>query len=87
MFKDLQNNLPKELCHEYKDFKLDNRAKNSINKLLGTDFIAVYREIGAYDNQWKYNDIDCGAETVLLVKGCGTTIRMWNSEWAGFEEI
>lgn len=67
--------------------RLDNRAKNSLNSVLDTDFIAVYRSTEDYQIQWNAQDLNWGDENVLLITSKGGLVRMSNSEWASFERV
>ena len=72
----------------HETFKKDTRAKNSLNKLLNTDFKAVYRQEGNYKKfQWKHNKIDCCGEKFYVVTSKDKVVEMFNSEWCWFKEV
>ena len=75
---------------EFKDhytFKIDNRAKNSFNKLLGTDFKAVYRRDCNLANQLKYSNLHFDTGSMYILKSDGTLLLVNNSEWAGISIV
>lgn len=68
-------------------FKLDSRAKNTLNSLLGTQFKGVYRESTKYHQQWSSKDgVDLSGETVYIVTSKWTVICFTNSEWASLSK-
>lgn len=69
-------------------YVIDQRAKNSINKVLGTTFIAVYRkELYAKKTQMKAEHLsfDCGE--VFVVKQDMTVLCFNNSEWFSIRPV
>lgn len=81
--------LPLQIFDDYTNqvMRLDNRARNSLNSVLDTDFIAVYRSTEDYRIQWNAQDLNWGDEHVLLITSKGGLVRMSNSEWASFERV
>lgn len=74
---------------EFKDqygevYKKDNRARETLNKVLDTEFKAVFRSENRYKNQWKYPDIDWCGETIYIITHKNKLVSMQNSEWAFF---
>jgi hypothetical protein len=70
-------------CDGYLEhFKLDNRARNTLNKVFDTQFLAVYREVPRYSKQWSAADIDWCGERVYIVTSKRGIVSMQNSEWA-----
>lgn len=66
-------------------YKLDSRAKNTLNSLLGVEFKGVYREARQYDQQWSAKDgLDVSGETFYLVTSKWHVVCFTNSEWASF---
>lgn len=64
-------------------FKLDSRAKNSLNALLDTQFKGVYREADKYHQQWSSKDgLDLSGEAFYIVTSKWTVVYFTNSEWA-----
>lgn len=75
---------------DYYTFRIDNRAKNSFNKLLGTDFKAVYRRdcnLVNLVNQLKYSNIDFDTGAMYILKSDGTLLLVNNSEWASISIV
>lgn len=62
-------------------FKRDMRATNTLNKLIGADFRAVYREERKYNTQWKAHRVDCSGETIYVLRKDNKVFSMSNSEW------
>lgn len=71
-------------CYTY---QIDNRACKSLNKLLDTNFIAVYRQTERYKTQWKSNKIDWDCETFYVITSKFNIVRMFNSEWGDFQHV
>lgn len=74
--------MPLTVTDQNYSYKLDTRAKYSLNKTLDTEFVAVYREEEHYNRQWKADDLSWDTEHVLLVTKRGKVICMFNSEWS-----
>lgn len=72
---------------DYYTFRIDNRAKNSFNKLLGTDFKAVYRRDCNLSSQLKYSHIDFDTGDTYILKSDGTLLLVSNSEWASISIV
>lgn len=85
---DVDDNAPLGLPLNIKDdlgyaFRLDSRAKNTLNSLLDTQFKGVYREATKYHQQWSSKGgLDLSGETVYIVTSKWTVICFTNSEWA-----
>lgn len=78
----LENGKPiDKFSHMYTTYKRDNRAVNSLNKVLGTDFLAVYRDIKNYWKQWSSPELDLSNETFYILRKDGKVVEMSNSEW------
>ena len=66
-----------------REFRKDSRAKNTLNKVLGTNFKAVYREVREYkQEQWKSPTISWDGEDVYILRNDNKVVRMFNSEWS-----
>lgn len=80
-------NLVGEPVMEFKDsgvsYVRDMRAKNTLNKVMGTDFKAVYREKSCYDSQWSSKTISCDGERFYVLRKDNKVFWMYNSEWCG----
>lgn len=72
---------------DYYTYRIDNRAKNSFNKLLGTDFKAVYRRDCNLANQLKYSNIDFDTGGMYILKSDDTLLLVSNSEWASISIV
>ena len=72
---------------DYYTYRIDNRAKKSFNKLLGTDFKAVYRRDCNLSSQLKYSNIDFDTGGMYILKSDGTLLLVSNSEWAGISIV
>lgn len=80
--------LPLRVKDSHYSFKLDNRAKHSLNKTLDSDFIAVYRQEEDYiAGQWGEGKLDWSTERVYVVTKRGNVVMFTNSEWACFEKV
>ena len=71
----------------YYIFRIDNRAKNSFNKLLGTDFKAVYRRDCNLASQLKYSNIEFDTGDMYILKSDGTLLVVSNSEWSSISIV
>lgn len=79
------DSLPKSFTDECSEqFVLDNRATNSLNNLLDSNFLAVYRSLTSYEHQWRSEGFSWDNETAYIVTSKGKVICMTNSEWASF---
>lgn len=84
--------LPNDIVDEpdiYK-YKRDQRACNTLNKVLDTDYKAVYRrdrwtERGA--QQWNAKHLSMESGDVFIVKKDNTVIILRNSEWFSIAPI
>lgn len=76
--------LPRLIVDEmdiYK-YKLDNRAMNTLNKVLGTSFKAVYRKDREIDlHQWQALRLNIDPGNTFVVRSDNTVFAMQNSEW------
>jgi hypothetical protein len=72
---------------DYYTYRIDNRAKKSFNKLLGTDFKAVYRRDRNLSSQLKYSNIYFDTGGMYILKSDGTLLLVSNSEWAGISIV
>lgn len=80
--------LPLEIKDNYRTYKLDVRAKHSLNKTLDTDFIAVYRDVEEYARgQWEADKLDWSGENVYLVTRRNKVLHLVNSEWSSFAKV
>lgn len=73
-FKDEYNNI----------FRIDYKAKKRLNEILGSNFLAVYRNedrCGKLSSIKTQFDLDC--ETIYCVRSDGKVISFRNSEWGG----
>ena len=74
--------------YAYYIYKIDYKARKILNDLLGSSFVAVFRQdayCGTFDKNPKGFSLDC--ETIYCVKENGKVIRFTNSEWGGIEDI
>jgi hypothetical protein len=76
-----------EFTDGYDIYKKDNRARTTINKMLETNYRAVYRKSIKYKDQWKFGDIDWSGEHFYVVTEKNRVIKFTNSEWAWFKEV
>lgn len=73
-----------EFRHVYDGvYKKDNRARQSLNNTLETNYVAVYRNENKYKDQWKKDHIDWDGETFHIVTASGKILHHMNSEWGG----
>lgn len=73
-----------EFRHQYSGvYKKDNRARQSLNNTLETNYVAVYRNENKYKDQWKRNCIDWDGEVFYIVTASGKILQLMNSEWGG----
>lgn len=81
--------LPQEVIDSYGHYiyKRDYRAVKSLNKTLGTNFVAVYRNSLYYRDQMKANDISIDTGDTYVVTADKRLVRFTNSEWFAIEEI
>ena len=67
--------------HGYEYF-IDKRACNTLNKVLNTDFKAVYRKgENLNENQWSFPNISMDFETVYILRDDDKVVSMRVSEW------
>lgn len=77
-----------EFKTEYGDiYKRDNRARESLNKLLETEYKAVFRHERNYKKQWNKKDTDWSSEDFFVLTKTDRVIKFSNSEWAYFKEV
>lgn len=76
--------LPNRIVDEadiYK-YKRDQRACNTLNKVLDTNYKAVYRRDTIYTReQWNAKHLSIETGDVLVVKQDNSVITLRNSEW------
>lgn len=60
----------------------DMRATKTLNKIMGTEFRAVYRLETEYDQQWKFPQVDWSGEEVYVLRKDNKVFTMTNSEWS-----
>uniref|UniRef100_A0AB39AJZ7 Uncharacterized protein n=1 Tax=Vibrio phage P018-4 TaxID=3229728 RepID=A0AB39AJZ7_9CAUD len=66
-----------------REYRKDSRAKNTLNKVLGANFKAVYREVREYkQDQWKSPVISWDGEDIYILRSDDKVVRMFNSEWS-----
>ena len=69
-------------------YKKDVRATTTLNKVLGTDFLAVYRDIKNFSNsQWKSNDIRPDNETFFILRKDEELVEVSSSEWLSIKIV
>lgn len=76
-----------EFTDGYYKFKKDNRARATLNKVLETNYKAVYRQETCYKDQWNAGNIDFSGETFYVLTERGRLIEFKNSEWAWIEVV
>lgn len=81
-----KSQLPLQFIGEYGEvYFRDKRACNSLNSIIDTSFIAVYRQATAYKKQWSLKGgLSWDDECVYIVTSKWKLISMQNSEWASF---
>lgn len=63
-------------------YVIDKRACNSLNKVLNTNFKAVYRKgDNLNENQWSFPNISMDFETVYILRDDDKVVSMAVSEW------
>lgn len=63
-------------------YKRDKRALNTLNKVMGTSFIAVYRHSNEIARrQWCAKDLHIDTGNTFVVRADNTIFTMQNSEW------
>lgn len=69
-------------------YQKDVRATATLNKVLGTDFLAVYRDVDDYyDSQWKSSRITPDCETFFILRKDGELVKVSNSEWLSIKIV
>ena len=64
------------------EYVIDKRACNSLNKVLNSDFKAVYRKgENLNENQWGFPSINMDFETVYILRDDDKVVSMQISEW------
>lgn len=64
------------------EYIVDKRACNSLNKVLNTNFKAVYRKgDNLNENQWSFPSISMDFETVYILRDDDKVVSMQVSEW------
>lgn len=71
----------------YYNYKKDNRARNSLNKTLETNYYCVYRENFQYFTQWQYKELDLSGETFYVVTNKGRVLKFFSSEYSLVKEL
>lgn len=87
--KDPQNlGFPSALKYDFDSYKLSHYFKKSLNKLLGSNFIAVYVKDHIDDGRHvKKNNVDIGCVTMFCVRPDMHVIRFTNSEWGDITDV
>lgn len=76
------NNIVKSFTRDFTTYFRDVRATNTLNKVLGTNFLAVYREESSYKSkQWSYPNFKADCETFYILREDGKLVSLSNSEW------
>ena len=81
-----KSQLPARFTGEYGSVYIkDERACNSLNAIMDTSFVAVYRQDVEYNKQWTLKGgLSWDTESVYIVTSKWKLISMQNSEWASF---
>jgi hypothetical protein len=68
-------------------FKLDKRALNTLNKVLGTDFKAVFRREYHTQRPWSAKELSVDTGSVFVIRSNNTVMEFHNSEWFTIHNI
>lgn len=73
---------------DFTTYQKDVRAATTLNKVLGTDFLAVYRDVKNYSNfQWRSNSIRPDNETFFILRKDEDLVMVSSSEWLSIEIV
>lgn len=73
--------FPLDFAEKGSVYVQDNRAKNSLNKTLEAQYLAVYRKQSETCNQYKADSIDMETGWVYVVTQRRKVLRFYVSEW------
>lgn len=63
-------------------YKRDKRALNTLNKVLGTSYLAVFRKVFEVKNgQWSAKALSLDTDNVYIVTSDFRVLKFNNSEW------
>lgn len=82
--------VPWDLVDEWDlyKYKRDNRARNTINKVLGTNFKAVFRNVLEMNQcQWSAKDLHMDTGNCYIVTSDDHVLNFNNSEWFTISKV